>query len=131
MIIKLTNNEWEIIEHRLSLSDAIAEALTDDLDACRTQEAEAKIIYNEVERQVEELRASIEATKTIDIDSLRHYQREALKDCMEGSTFFADIDDAVFEGEMTKGKVKALRKAGHSLQRKLNEAGIEGEMCWD
>jgi hypothetical protein len=131
MIIKLTNNEWEIIEHRLSLSDAIAEALTDDLDACRTQEAEAKIIYNEVERQVEELRASIEATKTIDIDSLRHYQREALKDCMEGSTFFADIDDAVFEGEMTKGKVMALRKAGHSLQRKLNEAGIEGEMCWD
>jgi hypothetical protein len=131
MIIKLTNNEWEIIDHRLSLSDAIAEALTDDLDACRTQEVEAEIIYKEVERQVEDLRASIEATKIIDTDSLRHYQREALKDCMEGSTFFADIDDAVFEGEFTKGKALALRKAGYSLERKLNEAGIEGSMCWD
>ena len=130
MKIQLTDNEWEIVEHRLSLSDAIAEMLTDDLDPDMPED-ERELIFEQVEDEVETLRKTIELTKTIDTDTLTRYQREALADCMEGSTFFADMDDAVFEGESTKGKALALRKAGHSLQRKLNEAGIEGSMCWD
>jgi lipase chaperone LimK len=130
MKIQLTDNEWEIAEHRLSLSDAIAEMLTDGLDSDMPED-ERELIFEEIEGEVETLRKTVELTKTIDTDTLTRYQREALVDCMEGSTFFADMDDAVFEGEFTKGKALALRKAGHSLQRKLNEAGIEGSMCWD
>ena len=129
MNIKLTNNEWEIVEHRLSLSDAIAEMLTDGLDPDMPED-ERELIFEEIEGEVETLRKTTELTKTIDTDMLTRYQREALVDCMEGSTFFADMDDAVFEGEFTKGKALDLRKAGHSLQRKFNEAGIACTMNW-
>jgi hypothetical protein len=130
MSITLTDNEWEIIDHRLSLSDAVAEMLTDGLDASM-REDERELIFEQAQDEVEALRKSLERTKTIDIDALTRYQREALTDCLDGSTFFCDMDDAVFEGHLTKGKAMALRKAGHSLQRKLNEAGIDGTMCWD
>ena len=129
MKIQLTDNEWEIIEHRLSLSDAIAETLTDGLDPDMPED-ERELIFEEVEDEVESLRKTIEMTKTIDLDTITRYQRKALADCLDGNTFFADMDDAVFEGQWSKGKAMALRKAGHSLQRKLNEAGIEGSMCW-
>ena len=130
MKIQLTDNEWEIIDHRLSLSDAVAEMLTDGLDA-NMREDERELIFEQAQDEVEALRKSTELSKTIDIDALTRYQREALTDCLDGSTFFCDMDDAVFEGHLTKGKAMALRKAGHSLERKLNEAGIEGVMCWD
>jgi hypothetical protein len=130
MKIQLTDNEWEIIDHRLSLSDAVAEMLTDGLDA-NMREDERELIFEQAQDEVEALRKSTELTKTIDIDAMTRYQREALTDCLDGSTFFCDMDDAVFEGHLTKGKAMALRKAGRSLERKLNESGIEGTMCWD
>jgi hypothetical protein len=37
----------------------------------------------------------------------------------------------VWDGELTKGKALALRKAGQSLQRKFNEAGIPCQMNFD
>lgn len=130
MKIQLTDNEWDIVEHHLSLSDAIAEVLTDGLDPDMPED-ERELIFEQVQDEVESLRKTIELTKTIDLDAITRYQREALADCLDGNTFFADMDDAVFEGHWSKGKAMALRKAGHSLQRKFNEAGIEGSMCWD
>ena len=130
MKIQLTDNEWDIVEHHLSLSDAIAEMLTDGLNPDMPED-ERELIFEQVQDEVESLRKTIELTKTIDLDAITRYQREALADCLDGNTFFADMDDAVFEGHWSKGKALALRKAGHSLQRKLNEAGIEGSMCWD
>lgn len=130
MKIHLTDNEWGIIEHWLSLSDAIAETLTDGL-APGMPDADRELIFDQVESEVESLRKAIELTKTIDLENITRYQREALADCLDGNTFFADMDAAVFEGQWSKGKAMALRRAGHSLQRKLNEAGIEGSMCWD
>ena len=130
MKIQLTDNEWDIVEHHLSLSDAIAEVLTDGLDPDMPED-ERELIFEQVQDEVESLRKTIELTKTIDLAAITRYQREALADCLDGNTFFADMDDAVFEGHWSKGKAMALRKAGHSLQRKLNEAGIEGSMCWD
>ncbi len=136
MKIQLTDNEWEIVEHRLAVSDAIADALTSDLDT-NMREDERELIFEQVQDEVESLRKTIELTKTIDTDALTRNQREALADCMDGSTFFAEMDEAVArfqhygEGTMSRGRALALRKAGHSLERKLNEAGIEGTMCWD
>ena len=130
MKIQLTNNEWDIVEHHLSLSDAIAEVLTDGLNPDMPED-ERELIFEQVQDEVEALRKTIELTKTIDLDAITRYQRDALADCLDGNTFFADMDDAVFEGHWSRGKALALRKAGHSLQRKLNEAGIEGTMCWD
>ena len=52
MKIQLTDNEWEIIEHRLSLSDAIAETLTDGLDPDMPED-ERELIFEEVEDEVE------------------------------------------------------------------------------
>ena len=130
MKIQLTDNEWDIVEHHLSLSDAIAEVLTDGLNPDMPED-ERELIFEQVQDEVEALRKTIELTKTIDLDAITRYQRDALADCLDGNTFFADMDDAVFEGHWSRGKALALRKAGHSLQRKLNEAGIEGTMCWD
>lgn len=130
MTIKLTDNEWDIVEHHLSLSDAIAEVLTDGLDP-NMPEDQRELIFEQVQDEVEALRKTIELTKIIDLDTITRHQRDALADCLDGNTFFADMDDAVFEGHWSKGKALALRKAGHSLQRKFNKAGIEGDMVWD
>lgn len=137
MTIKLTDNEWGILEHRLDLTDCLAECYADTAFADAEREGKTmteeqhKAAYEMAEAAADKLKSEISTTREIDVSALTELDKWFLTDCMEGSTFFCGLDDAVWDGELTKGKVLSLRKAGHSLQRKLNEAGIEGSMCWD
>ena len=137
MTIKLTDNEWGILEHRLDLTDCLAECYADTAFADAEREGKTmtdeqhKVVYEMAEAAADKLKAKISTTREINTDALTEIDRWFLTDCMEGSTFFCGLDDAVWDGEISKGKALAQRKAGHSLQRKLNEAGIEGSICWD
>ena len=127
MIIKLTNTEWEILEHRLGVSDCIADALYD----FGLTEAENEERWTQVQDAADALYDSLGSAREIDTGALTEIDREILADCLSGSTFFADLDDAVHYGDLTRGKALAIRKAGRSIERKLNEAGIKCDVCWD
>ena len=102
--IFFTKAEWEIIEHRLHVSDCIAECIEED--------------HETVYQTCRNLMISKRVTNGL--------EREIIKDCCEGSTFFANIQDAVLDGEMTKGKMLSYFKSAKSLGEKL-----EVEVCTD
>jgi hypothetical protein len=136
MTIKLTDNEWGILEHRLDIHECIAEVYADTM-YCEAEdrgekiaEEQHKAAYELADEAGRKLNTDIRRTKQVETDKLTDLDKFILADCLDGSTFFCGIDDAVWDGELTKGKALSLRKAGHSLERKFNEAGIECRMCW-
>ena len=110
--MKFTRTEWEIIVHRLEVGDAIVEALTDhhpdDAPACGAT--------------IEAIEDAIDTLKYN--GSQRHYfdtlETIILRECCEGSTWFAGQDDAVAMGQMTRGRALAYNTAANSLESKLN-----------
>ena len=137
MIIKLTDNEWGILEHRLDIYDCIAECYADTMYAEAEDRGEKmtdeqhKAAYAVAHDAGARLNCDIRSARQIDTDKLTDLDKWILADCLDGTTFFTDMDDAVWDGQLTKGKALALRKAGHSLQRKLNEAGIPCQINLD
>ncbi len=137
MIIKLTDSEWGILEHRLDIHDCIADCYADTMysdaerDGRQMTAEQLKSAYDLADETGGKLNIEIRRARQIDTDKLTDLDKWILADCLDGSTFFTDIDDAVWDGELTKGKVLSLRKAGHSLQRKFNEAGIVCQINWD
>ena len=143
MKIQLTDNEWGILEHRLDIHDCIAECYAATMYSEAEQRGEKmtdeqhKAAYDLADEAGRNLNNEIRRTRQIDTDKLTALDKFILADCLGGSTFFAEMDEAVArfqgcgEGDMSRGRALALRKAGHSLQRKFNEAGIDGTMCWD
>ena len=102
--MKFTRTEWEIIVHRLEVGDAIIEALTDhapgELPAC-DYSAEA------IELKIGML--NYNGCTRLCFDEL---DLIILRECCEGSTFFAGMDDAVATGEITTGyKLNMYRAA--------------------
>ena len=137
MIIKLTDNEWGILEHRLDIYDCIAECYADTMYVEAEDRGEKmtdeqhKAAYAVAYDAGSRLNCDIRNARQIDTDKLTDLDKWILADCLDGTTFFTDMDDAVWDGELTKGKALALRKAGHSLQRKFNEAGIACQINLD
>ena len=127
MKIKLTDSEWGILEHRLDLADCLADCLHNDDDAT---EGENEENWQRVYEAADALNRKISQTKTIDVDALTELDKEILADCLDGSTFFCDSEDAVKNGDWSRQQLNALQRAGRSLQQKLNEAGIECRMQW-
>jgi hypothetical protein len=137
MTIKLTNNEWDIIDHRLCCTDELAEVYADTM-YCNSEDAGKKIsdeernaLFAAAHAEADRLHDQISESRVINVAALSEVGRFIIADCIDGSTFFCGIDDAVWDGELTKGKSLALRKAGHAITKKLNEAGIECQMIWD
>jgi len=107
--MKFTPTEWEILCHRLAVPDALAEALSEPplyeegaeyerlYDECHELEKIGRIIPNPTERQL-----------------------EILRDCCEGCTMFADIEDAVALGDLTRSRMDYLFKSAQTLGVKLN-----------
>lgn len=110
--MKLTNNESEIILHRLESADCIAEALTDHCEGDEPASAfsEAQIITRagEIERN---------GLHTIDLSN--QLDRDIIEDCCDGCTFFGNIEDAVDFGEISRQKATAYYAAADSLSRKV------------
>jgi len=107
-----TPTEWEIIEHRLACPDAIAQALTDGDDECPATLTE----YTE---DFVEKWATALWNNPQHIDLNDDLDRAIIIDCLEGSTFFCDMTDAVALGEISKGKYLAYCKASRSLEKRF------------
>lgn len=98
---KLSKRARVILMHRLDASDAVAEAL--DLPENHPAFAEAR-----------------EALESGSLDGLKSAEAvEILKDCAEGSTYFAGAEDAVALGEISKGSLMADHKAANEIERAL------------
>jgi hypothetical protein len=121
--IKLTDNEWEILEHRLSQSDILDEVRHDDFLTGEFEEDRS--VWDNADR----LYNIISNRRVIDVSTLDDTDKWVLAECLNGCTFFGSIDHAVEYGDITKGKATALRKAGSSLEKKFIEAGIECNLC--
>lgn len=112
--MRISPLEWEILEHRLAVGDCIAESLTDILP---DEEPLTAFSPEEIEIRAGELWRNpdiINWKSDLDI--------EILENCCTSCTFFADIDEAVGYGELTKGKAAAYKRAANSLGKKL---GVE------
>lgn len=109
--IRFTPSEWEIIEHRLSEPDAIAEALTDHCDG-------EDPVVQESPQEVRDAacKMAIEGPTVMLTTTL---QRAILADACDGSTFFASMEDE--EDAATTGKWLRHAKA---IERKLAKFGI-------
>jgi hypothetical protein len=116
MIVNLSPVEFEIVEHRLAVPDALAECLSDD--------PEASFTHDEVYAAVLQLTKQLETTRSFDTGTLRPVEKAILIDCLEGSTFFADSEDAAASGEVSRGKLLSQQKAARKLEAKFEFAGL-------
>jgi hypothetical protein len=135
MKIKLTDSEWAILEHRLDLTDCLAECYASTM-YCNAEDAgrvmsdeEHKALEEKAEAAAVKLNLEIRRTREIDTDSLTELDKWLLADCLDGTTYFCGIEDAVWDKEISRGKAMSMRKAGYSIQRKFNEAGIICQIC--
>ena len=142
-VITLTDNEWAILEHRLDIHDCVADCYADTM-FCEARDRgekmtneQHKAAYAEADEAGSRLNGEIRRARQINANTLTELEKWILADCLEGATFFAEMDEAVArfqhygEGTMSRGRALALRKAGKSLERKFNEAGIICRMNWD
>lgn len=98
VVLKLTPLEREILNHRLEVPDAIADALMDNDDYSLNEE--------DIENAINKLYRGGDAET--DIEKL------VLWDCVDGSTYGARSD------EITHQKQAAIDRAGDSLARKVS-----------
>lgn len=115
MKIELTETQWQMIEHRLTLSDCLADCLHDTFGWR----------WSDVEAVANNLYKSLKASRTIDTDALNPVEIEVIRDCVDGSTWFCDSEDAVATRQMTRGRLLGWHKSAAALEKKLAEAGIE------
>lgn len=100
--MRFTPTEWKIISHRLEAGDGIAECLD-------------KHDPEEVAERAYDL--MVGGQDAVDWDSL--LDRDIIVDCCEGCTLFADIEDEVAVGNMSRGEALALYRAAKSIEDKL------------
>ena len=121
----ITPTQYSILEHRLSIPDAIAECLTSESDGKTTEDG--KYTWKQVEQAATALNKRLK--KDLSLENLSELEEVIVKDCMDGSTFFADAWDAAnnpYPGNpYTKGKYYYEVKSAEDLERKLNDLGIE------
>ena len=118
-MIHLTKTELEIINHRLSLSDALADAISDN-DELNYQWEQVEAAAHQLWKRLDG-KAGIE----LDVDNLTDLDKLILVDCIEGSTFMTgDEEDEVAIGRITRGHVLQWKKAGHSIIEKFRNAGL-------
>lgn len=109
--IHFTAIESEVLLHRLSLLDdeeELAELFVEDEDFDPARAAEfAKRVLLQPEGQPVSLH--LEAPEAIKL----------LAECLEGSTFFGDIRDAVRNNELSQQKAAAYRNAASTAAHKI------------
>lgn len=126
MHITLSSREWDIIEHRLTVPEAIAEAIVEGFEPVADEQL--PWTYDEVHGRVLDLYSEIKVTREINVSEEDLLAIEIIKDCLEGCTFFADILDAKATGEISPGDFLAIVNAGKSLRKKLHDAGHSVEI---
>lgn len=120
LLPKFTTLELEIFNHRLDVEDALAGVLEESF------EFNPEAIFN----MIGFLHTALDSSFDIEVPQVGSGESilvELIRDCVEGSTFFAGMEDAVALGDLSRGKMMAYIKSSYSLRRKLQEAGIECE----
>lgn len=120
-ILKLNALEAEILLHRLSADDCIADALTD----CGEGERPATPVSYETVREVAtNMHNELKQTGTLDLKGSL-LRKLILEDAIEGNTALCDLKFAVGSGQITREQAAALRRAGKSLHRKALALGLK------
>lgn len=109
--MNLNPTEKELLQHRLDVPDALADALEEEFS------------HPYVEECARVLAKALRTSADLDFSKLSACQLALLKDCIEGSTFFADAEDAVAAGTTTRSQLMHWQKAAHSLERKFAALG--------
>lgn len=89
--------------------DALADALEESFSREEVYAALAKLT------PLFKIGATVEWTLEVD-----KVEDAILKDCCEGSTYFADMEDAVATKEITRGWAMSRHRAANNLEEKLN-----------
>jgi hypothetical protein len=121
--MKLRKYHDEILRHRLD-ADCTVECLLD------YAEGEAPIAHSPeaAEAAVGEIYRMLDAGE-IDFGCLSRLAVEVLVDCIEGSTFFADENQAIAMGEWTKARSRAAHAAADELEKWISEAAGRRVRC--
>lgn len=114
--LTLTKNEANILLHRLTVPDAIADCLLDT-------EGLTTATHSEIMNCAFDLQRQINHTQSLTIDT--ELQRIIIADAVDGSTYFANIEDEIALGNITHQWATALLRACDSLEAKLRAIGIE------
>lgn len=113
--IKLTKLQKEFLQHRLDLPDCISEVF----------QAEGKdFTAGEIQISVDYV-GNLVNNGELKIDWLDSIDRAVLRDCIEGSTWFACNINAVNFGEMSEQKINAQYRSIEQLVDKLEQAGFD------
>lgn len=123
-LLHFTPTEWEILQHRLDVPDAIVEALTDTPSGCLEMCADPQVGFDLIPAVVVE--EHVDALGATDpFDDGRYYvstgpiNRVILEDCVEGSTFFAGLQAALADKAISTGYYASRVKAARSIETKL------------
>lgn len=119
--IILTPREWDIIYHRLSVPDALADCLSDDSN-WDWQECFDTVCDMTIKLKIA---AKENGRVEIVLDGLNDIQKASLRDCVDGSTYFASSEDALATGEINRGQLLAWTKCAHSIEAKFEAAGLK------
>lgn len=112
---KFTAAEWQIIEHRLEVEDCVAECLSDEAN-------EVHFAFEDVENACHDLRVGGRDSVASVVEKYgRGMIADILEDCLDGSTFFGDIDSEVALENITAANVRKLRRAADTLDAKVSE----------
>ncbi len=118
--LDFTKSEAEVLLHRLTLHDCIAEALTDYDPECDPAPAFTRADVEATSARLERELAS-KRTLTIETD----IERAVIEDVVDGNTFGPGLDDAL-DDQLTKRQIAEWRAVMRRLNDKLHKfAGIE------
>lgn len=112
--IKLTPTQQMILLDRLQC-DAIPSVLVDTYD-CSEADAEAAVQFVTTEVLAGLIHEPLTWTEL---------QQEALRDSIDGGTWFSRLRDAIDDGEVPKGRVASHIKAINQLRKALLAAGLD------
>lgn len=122
--MRLTPTQLAILLHRLELADCLADCFSSELVGEPGYDAR----YNEVESAASDLCLYVRRNGCWP-DALTPLQLEILVDCLEGSTWFADEEDAIARGDLTKSKSRTAHKAADELETILSGLAGYGVVC--
>ena len=106
-MIKLTKQQADLIDHRLTATDALVEVMGETFGWAA----------EDIEDAIKDLSQMV-AKRQIDVNALTPISREVLIDCIEGSTWVACISN------MSKPKYNGACLVMENVSDKLKDAGL-------
>lgn len=106
--------EAEILLHRLEAGGAIEDALCDTPPGMRRRWSRSVVA-----RAVEQVTVALQEHRRVGVGA--PVVAAVLEDCVSGSTYYANLDEDVAAGELTRAKAAAVRRAGESVRAKLGQ----------